>query len=287
MQNNGFSTNKTWNVAGRLIDLSSPRVMGILNVTPDSFYDGNRHNGIAGAMKQAEKMVSEGADMIDVGGYSSRPGADDISANEESSRVVKVIETISKEFPNIPISIDTFRSEVAEKALNAGATIINDITGGDHDKDLIELAKKFRAPYIIMHMRGTPRTMNQLTQYEDVVKDVMNSLQKKVYECQQRGLTDIAIDPGFGFAKNVEQNFELLRKLEAFGMIGKPLLVGVSRKSMIWRTLDIKPEDALNGTTALNMVALMKGADILRVHDVKEARECIKLHERMAKDTGN
>jgi dihydropteroate synthase len=282
MQNNGFSTNKTWNVGGRIVDFSSPKVMGILNVTPDSFYDGNRYNDIDTALKQAEKMIEEGADMIDVGGYSTRPGADDISPEDEAMRVVPVIAAISKKFPKVQISIDTFRSDVAAKALDAGAVIINDITGGDHDPGILGLAKAHRAPYIVMHMRGTPKTMNQLTQYDDVVKEVLTELQKKVHDYQQRGLTDIAIDAGFGFAKNVDQNFELLRNLEAFGMIGKPLLVGVSRKSMIWRTLNIKPEDALNGTTALNMVALMHGADILRVHDVKEAVECVKLYSRLA-----
>jgi len=225
--------------------------------------------------------VKDGADIIDVGGYSSRPGADDISADEEEQRVVGVIKAIAKEFSNVLISIDTFRSEVAAKALDAGATIINDITGGDHDPALRKLAISRRTPYIVMHMRGTPKTMNQLTQYENVVKDVVKALQKKVNDYQQEGLTDIAIDAGFGFAKTVEQNFGMLSNLEAFAMIGRPLLVGVSRKSMIWRTLEIKPEDALNGTTALNMVALLKGADILRVHDVKEAVECVKLYNRI------
>jgi len=281
MQNNGFSTNKTWNVRGRIVDFSSPKVMGILNVTPDSFYDGNRYNDVDAALKQAEKMIEEGADMIDIGGYSSRPGADDISPEDEAQRVVPVIAAISKAFPRVLISIDTFRSNVAAKALGAGATIINDITGGDHDPQIIGLAKDHRAPYIIMHMRGTPKTMNQLAQYNDVVKEVLTELQKKVHDYQQHGLMDIAIDAGFGFAKNVDQNFELLRGLEAFGMIGRPLLVGVSRKSMIWRTLNIKPGEALNGTTALNMAALMKGADILRVHDVKEAVECVKLYRRV------
>jgi len=281
MQNNGFSTNKTWNVNGRLLDFSKPKVMGILNLTPDSFYDGNRHFNPTAAIKQTEKMVKDGADIIDVGGYSSRPGADDISADEEEQRVIGVIKAIAKEFSNVLISIDTFRSEVAAKALDAGATIINDITGGDHDPALRKLAISRRTPYIVMHMRGTPKTMNQLTQYENVVKDIVKALQKKVNDYQQEGLTDIAIDAGFGFAKTVEQNFGMLSNLEAFAMIGRPLLVGISRKSMIWRTLEIKPEDALNGTTALNMVALLKGADILRVHDVKEAVECVKLYNRI------
>lgn len=282
MQNNGFSTNKTWNVLGRLVDFSTPKVMGILNVTPDSFYDGNRHNDITSAMKQVEKMVSEGADMIDVGGYSSRPGADDISPDEEANRVVDIIKAIATNFSSVPISVDTFRSSVAVKALDAGAGIINDITGGDHDPELRKLAISRRAPYIIMHMRGTPKDMTRLTQYDDVVKEVLSSLQKKAHEFSVEGVVDLAIDPGFGFAKNVDQNFEMLRNLDAFQLVGRPVLAGISRKSMIWRTLDVKPEDALNGTTALNMVALTKGADILRVHDVKEAVECVKLYTRIA-----
>ncbi|MEI9917268.1 MAG: dihydropteroate synthase [Bacteroidota bacterium] len=273
--------NKTWNVNGRLIDFSSPKVMGILNITPDSFYDGNRYTDLTSAVKQTEKMVKDGADMIDVGGYSSRPGAEDIPPFEEAERVAGIIAAIAKEFPGIAISIDTFRSEVAAKALDAGATIINDITGGDHDPKLRRLAVDRRVPYIIMHMRGTPQTMNKLAQYDNVVKEVIADLQKKVHDYQKEGLTDLAIDPGFGFAKNVDQNFQMLRDLEAFAMMGRPLLVGVSRKSMIWRTLEIKPAEALNGTTALNMVALMKGADILRVHDVKEAVECVKLYSRI------
>lgn len=272
----------TWNVGGRILDFSSPKIMGILNVTPDSFYDGSRYNeSLTAAMKQVEKMIEEGADMIDVGGYSSRPGADDISPEEEARRVTEVISSTARNFPNIPISIDTFRAGVAAKAFDAGANIINDITGGDHDPALRKLAKSYHAPYIVMHMRGTPKDMNQRTQYDDVVKEVLTSLQKKVHDFVQDGITDIAVDPGFGFAKNAGQNFTMLNNLGVFRMTGKPVLVGLSRKSMIWRTLEIKPEDALNGTTALHMVALMKGASILRVHDVGEAKECVKLYERL------
>jgi dihydropteroate synthase len=281
MQNNGFSTNNTWNVRGRIVDFSTPKIMGILNVTPDSFYDGNRYNEISAAVKQAEKMISEGAHIIDVGGYSSRPGADDISPAEEANRVINIIKSITKEFPHVLVSIDTFRSEVADKALDAGAGIINDITGGDHDQHLRKLAVENHAPYIIMHMRGTPKDMNQLTHYDNVTKEVITVLQKKVHQFNREGVIDVAVDPGFGFAKNVDQNFEMFRNLEAFKMIGKPLLVGISRKSMIWRTLEVEPRDALNGTTALNMVALLKGANILRVHDVKEAAECVKLYTRI------
>jgi dihydropteroate synthase len=301
MQNSGFSITKmhlsritriaqintmevltTWNVNGRLLDFSEPKVMGILNLTPDSFYDGSRYNeSVPAAMKRVEKMIGEGVDIIDIGGYSTRPGADDISVEEEVHRVLDVIAATTREFPGIPVSIDTFRSEVARKALDAGAGIINDITGGDYDPDLRKLAVASRVPYIIMHMRGTPKDMNQKTQYDDVVKEVLSALQKKVNEFAQDGLTDVAVDPGFGFAKNTDQNFTMLNDLGVFRMTGKPVLAGISRKSMIWRTLDTKPEDALNGTTALNMVALMKGASILRVHDVKEARECVKLYKRL------
>ncbi|HMJ70566.1 MAG TPA: dihydropteroate synthase [Cyclobacteriaceae bacterium] len=282
MQNSGFSTNNTWNVRGRLVDFSEPKIMGILNLTPDSFYDGSRYNeNFSTAMAQVEKMITDGADMIDIGGYSSRPGADDISADEEARRVVDVIAATAKQFPGIPVSIDTFRSGVAQKALDAGAAIINDITGGDRDPGLRKLAIRYQVPYIIMHMRGTPKDMNQKTGYEDVVKEVLTALQKKVNEFAQEGLTDVAVDPGFGFAKNVGQNFTMLNNLSVFRVMGKPVLVGISRKSMIWRTLETTAGEALNGTTALNMVALMKGASILRVHDVKEAKECVKLFKRL------
>jgi dihydropteroate synthase len=282
MQNSGFSTNNTWNVRGHLIDFSEPKIMGILNLTPDSFYDGNRYNeNLSTAMKQVEKMIGEGADLIDIGGYSSRPGADDISPEEEARRVIGVIAATAKQFPRIPVSVDTFRSDVARKALDAGASIINDITGGDHDPGLRKLAITHQVPYIIMHMRGTPKDMNQKTGYENVVKEVLTSLQEKVNEFAQDGLLDVAVDPGFGFAKNVDQNFTILNNLDVFRMTGKPVLAGISRKSMIWRTLETTAAEALNGTTALNMVALMKGASILRVHDVKEARECVKLFKRL------
>ncbi|HZY80667.1 MAG TPA: dihydropteroate synthase [Cyclobacteriaceae bacterium] len=266
---------------GRLIDFSLPKVMGILNVTPDSFYDGSLYNNFSAAMKQVEKMIADGADMIDIGGYSSRPGADDIPPDEEARRVVDIIAATAKLSPHTPISIDTFRSEVAAKAIDAGASIINDITGGDHDPNLPKLAVAHRVPFIAMHMRGTPKTMNQHAQYDDVVKEVLAALQKKVHQLAQEGLIDVAVDPGFGFAKTVEQNFSMLNNLDVFRMIGKPVLAGLSRKSMIWRTLEVKPEAALNGTTALHMVALLKGVSILRVHDVKEAKECVKLYERL------
>ena len=282
MQNNAFSTNITWNARGRLLDLSRPLVMGILNVTPDSFFDGNRYREPSHALQQIEKMLDDGADFIDVGGYSSRPGADDISPEEELARVLPVITAAMQEFPSAMLSIDTFRSSVAKPALDAGVSVINDITGGEHDPSLAKLAAAYHAPYIAMHMKGTPKTMTQMTQYDSVVEDVLSALQSKVSNLRSTGVVDIAIDPGFGFAKTVDQNFELLHHLDAFRIIGHPILVGLSRKSMIWRTLGIQPAEALNGTTALHMVALLKGATILRVHDVKEARECVQLMEKLS-----
>jgi dihydropteroate synthase len=282
MQNNGFSTNKTWNVHGQIMDLSVPKIMGILNVTPDSFFDGSKHDDIQRALTQTGKMIADGADIIDVGGYSSRPGADDISVAEEIRRVVPVITAINKEYSGKPISIDTFRSEVASAAIDAGASIINDISGGDRDAELPKVAARHKVPYVVMHMRGTPKDMNALTGYTDVVKEVMSALQAKVKRLTDLGLTDMAVDPGFGFAKTVDQNFEMLSHLGMFRMIGHPLLVGLSRKSMIWRTLGTNAEGALNGTTALHAIALMKGANILRVHDVREAVQCVRLVQRVS-----
>lgn len=283
MQNNGFSTNKTWNVSGTLIDFVTPKVMGILNITPDSFYEGSRLSEPSDALKRAEIMLRDGADFIDVGGYSSRPGATDISESEEIRRVVPVVREISRQFSGASISIDTFRSAVAAAALDAGAQIINDISGGELDPQLPALAATRKAPYIIMHMRGTPQTMQQMTDYHDLLTDVTGFLQKKVHLFQSLGIKDVAIDPGFGFAKTIEQNFHLLRHLEVVKMVGQPIMVGVSRKSMIWKTLGITSAEALNGTTALHMLALSKGANILRVHDVKEAKECITLFAKLNK----
>ncbi|MFZ5971076.1 MAG: dihydropteroate synthase [Bacteroidota bacterium] len=268
---------RTLNIRGQVLDLSTPRVMGILNVTPDSFYDGNQHFSADAAMKHTEKMLAEGADMIDVGGYSSRPGATDISEEEETKRVLPVIEKMVKAFPNAVISIDTFRSNVARRALEAGASIVNDISGGDLDSHMLELVAQQQVPYIMMHMRGTPQTMKTLTQYNHLVKDVLDEFHPKLNRLKEMGVKDVVLDPGFGFAKTTDQNFELLNQLNLLLAAGKPLLVGVSRKSMIWRTLEITADEALNGTTVLNTIALVKGASILRVHDVKEARQCIAL----------
>jgi dihydropteroate synthase len=281
VQNKIFSVNKTLHLNGRLLDLSTPKVMGILNVTPDSFYVGSRVSELTAVIKKAEAMLHEGAELLDVGGYSSRPGATDISESEELKRVVPVIEALRKEFPEALLSIDTFRSEVAQSALYAGADLINDITGGDGDAKMYAVASHTKAPYVMMHMRGTPQTMNQLTQYDDLVREMIDYFHIRLDRLKQAGIKDVIIDPGFGFAKTVDQNFELLNKLDSFRILEKPLLVGLSRKSMIWRTLQTTAEHALNGTSVLNTIALLKGASILRVHDVKAAREAIALTSQL------
>ena len=251
--------------------------MGVLNITPDSFYDGGRFLTETAILEQAEKMLTDGADFIDVGGYSSRPGATDISPAEEKDRVVKTISAILKNFPGTIISIDTFRSTVAEAAVDVGAGMINDIAAGNLDERMFGTVARLKVPYVVMHLRGSPQDMQSQTQYDHLVNDVIDYFHEKLYALRQLEVADIMIDPGFGFSKTITQNFEILRHLEKFSVLGKPLLVGLSRKSMIWKTLDIKADGALNGTTALNTIALLKGADILRVHDVKEAREVIKL----------
>jgi dihydropteroate synthase len=277
MQSKIFSTNKTLNVGGRLVDLTVPKVMGILNVTPDSFYDGKKFLTPSERLNQVEKMVKEGADFIDVGGYSSRPGAENISVEEEMNRVSPAVDQIVKNFPNTIVSIDTFRSQVARTAIEAGALIINDISGGDLDENMLSTVASLNVAYVMMHMKGSPQTMTHLASYENLLLEITTSLQIKVEKLRLLGHKDVVIDPGFGFAKNVEQNFKLLQELDHLQVLGKPMLVGLSRKSMIWKTLKTNPENALNGTTALNTVALLKGASILRVHDVKEAKEVISL----------
>ncbi|HYG17330.1 MAG TPA: dihydropteroate synthase [Ohtaekwangia sp.] len=276
-----FSTNKTLNVHGRLVDLGRPRVMGIMNVTPDSFYGGSRFNTDTEILKNAEKMIRDGAMFIDVGGHSTRPGAPEISVQEELSRVVQAIRLISKNFPDTLISIDTFRSAVAAAAVQEGAGLINDVSGGSLDPLMFQTAASLKVPYILMHMRGTPQTMMQFTAYDNLVKDITDYFHQKIFQIEQLGVADVIIDPGFGFAKTVQQNFELLRNFDYFRILNKPLLAGLSRKSMIWRTLSISPEEALNGTSALHAVALLKGADILRVHDVKEACQVIGLMQEL------
>ncbi len=268
---------KTLNIGGKLLDLSTPQVMGILNVTPDSFYSESRVTQLDDARQKAERMLSEGASVLDLGGHSTRPGADAVSEQEELKRVLPVVEMIHKDFPEAILSIDTFRASVARQAIEAGAHIINDIAGGNLDARMFETVATLNVPYILMHSRGTPQTMKELNQYDDLVTDVLRELQGKIYQLQQLGVKDIVADIGFGFAKNADQNFVLLHQLKAFHTLNVPLLIGLSRKSMIWRKLNITPDQSLNGTTVLNTVALMNGANILRVHDVKEAVEAVKL----------
>ncbi len=271
----------TINCNGNLIDLSTPKIMGILNITPDSFYDGGKHKDAHGILKHVEKMLVEGATFIDVGAYSSRPGAPVVSESLELKRILPIIELILKKFPDTLISIDTFRGAVAKACIALGATIINDISAGLRDNSLFPTVAELKVPYIMMHMKGTSKTMQAQTAYEGLIKDILFFFSERLATAKAMGIKDIIIDPGFGFAKTLAQNYVLLNKLALFHMTDHPVLVGLSRKSMIYKLLENTPEEALNGTTALNMVALNKGANILRVHDVKEAMECVKLHEQL------
>ena len=262
--------------------IDRPWIMGIMNMTPDSFFAGSRvEPTVDNALWLAERMVAEGAEMLDIGGYSSRPGAAEVSAEEEISRTVPYIEAIKKRFPETLISIDTFRSGVAKEAINAGADIVNDISAGDLDGAMLETVGTLGVPYIAMHMKGSPQTMQELATYTDITKEICYFFSKKLEECQKFGIKDVIIDPGFGFAKTLEQNYEILRNLAYFKTIECILLVGLSRKSMIYKKLGIRPEDALNGTTALHMFSLLQGANILRVHDVKAAKETIELYNQL------
>ncbi len=272
----------TLNIRGRLMNLSEPHVMGILNVTPDSFYEASRKNTEEDIRQRVEQIVAEGGTMIDVGAYSSRPGAEDVSAEEEMRRLRMGMGIVRAVAPEIPVSIDTFRADVARMAVEElGADIVNDISGGELDGRMFETVAKLGVPYILMHMRGNPKTMQQQTEYENVTVEVMQYFAQKVQQLRDLGQKDIIIDPGYGFAKTLEQNYELLRQQEELKAFGLPILVGVSRKSMIYRLLGSSPAESLNGTTVLNTIALMKGADILRVHDVKEAVECVRLVKEM------
>jgi dihydropteroate synthase len=271
----------TINCKGILVDLSSPKVMGILNVTPNSFFDGGKYKNEIEILAQVEKMLLDGATFIDIGAYSSKPNAEFVSVQEEVSRVVPVVNLILKHFPETIISIDTFRSEVAKASIESGATIINDIAAGNLDDRMFEIIAKYNVPYIMMHMRGNPQTMQTLTDYDDIIKEMLFYFSEKVAEARRFGINDLIIDPGFGFAKTTAQNYEIFQKMELFNMLELPLLVGISRKSMIYKTLGTTIENALNGTTVLNTLALTKGAKILRVHDVKEAMECITLFNKI------
>ena len=271
----------TINIKGSLMDLSIPKVMGILNITPDSFYKDSRYVDSDKTIIQVSNMISDGMDILDLGGYSSRPGAKHITEQEEIDRVVPIIEIISKEFPDMPISIDTFRSRVAEKALGKGANIINDISAGEMDSNMFEVVSEANVPYIVMHMKGTPQNMSDNPTYDDVINDMLLYFSDKVNRLRQLNVSDIILDAGFGFGKTLSHNYEILNKYELLNSLGLPTLTGVSRKSLINKVLGTKPEDALNGTTVLNTVALMKGAKILRVHDVKEAKESVLLHQKI------
>lgn len=273
-------TTPTLNCRGQLLDLSRPVVMGILNLTPDSFFDGGKYLGETAVLHQADKMLREGAAILDLGGASSRPGAAEVQVQEELQRVIPAIETILKNFPNTILSVDTWRAGVAREALNAGASIVNDISAGKLDGHLLQTVADFGVPYVLMHMQGTPDTMQQQPHYEDVVTEVLDFFIQKIAQLRGLGLKDIVLDPGFGFGKTVEHNFSLLKNLHVFqNVLDLPVLAGVSRKSMICKPLGIKPAEALNGTTALHVVALQQGARILRVHDVREAVEVIQLWE--------
>jgi len=274
-----FQKKTTLNAGGWLIDLSRPKVMGIINLTPDSFYADSRTPGVDGALQVAEKMLGDGATFLDLGAYSSRPNAEDISIQEEIDRLIPVVEAITERFPEAILSADTFRSKVAEAAIKAGAHIINDISGGQLDEDMFATVARLQVPYVLMHMKGNPKTMVQLASYEDVFAEVYDYFAERYHSLKRLGVHDVIIDPGFGFAKKAEQSYALMSRLQEFNMLQLPMLVGVSRKSMIHKTLGISAAEALNGTTVLNTIALMKGANILRVHDVKEAMEAIKLCE--------
>lgn len=273
----------TINCKGNLIDLSTPKVMGILNCTPDSFYDGGKYKDESEILHQVEKMLHEGATFIDIGAYSSKPGADFVSEEEELQRLLPIIDLVLKHFPETLLSIDTFRSKVVQNGIEHGAAIVNDISAGMLDENMLETVAKLQVPYIMMHMKGNPQTMQSLANYEDVVKEILYYFSERINKARSFGLNDIIIDPGFGFAKTLEQNYEVLQKLDYFNILELPILVGISRKSMIYKTLESSPQESLNGTSVLNTIALQKGTNILRVHDVKEAVECVKLVGQLKK----
>jgi dihydropteroate synthase len=270
----------TINCKGQLIDLSTPKIMGILNVTPNSFYDGGKFTLSENGLSHVGKILEEGATFIDIGAYSSKPNAEFVSEEEERNRILPVVQSILKQFPDALLSIDTFRSEIAAVCIENGAAIINDISAGNLDEKMMDVVAKYNVPYIMMHMRGTPQTMQSQTNYENIVKEMLFYFSEKVNKARSLGINDLIVDPGFGFAKTLEQNYEVLQNLELFKMLDLPLLAGISRKSMVYKPLGLTANEALNGTTVLNTIALTKGSNILRVHDVKEAVECVKLFER-------
>ncbi|TJZ61174.1 dihydropteroate synthase [Sphingobacterium olei] len=276
---NKFKTHlaQSINVNGKLIVFDKPQLMGILNVTPDSFYDGGRHTTVGNAIQKSRQLITEGADIIDIGAFSSRPGASLISSQEEMDRALPAIEAIRKEFPDILLSIDTFHADVAEEAVKSGIHIINDVSGGTIDENMFPTVARLQVPYVLMHMRGLPENMQHLTAYNDVVTDVAVFLGERVAALRALGVKDIILDPGFGFAKTMEQNYELLYRVNELHYLGLPILGGISRKSMIYKKLGVTPNESLNATTALNTLLLERGVQILRIHDVKEAKQLIDL----------
>ena len=281
-KNTVFQQKLTLNVRGTLLDLSKPKIMGVLNLTPDSFYDGGRNNSLADALRKTEQLLAEGADVLDLGAYSSRPGAEHISEEVEFERMIPVIRAIAKEFPKALLSIDTFRSGIAKAAVGEGADMINDISAGAMDPAMFATIAELKVPYIMMHMKGTPQTMSTQTNYTDLIVEVAHYFAEKIQVLKELGVIDLIIDPGFGFAKTQEQNYELLGKLEHLKITGHPVLAGLSRKSMIYKLLETDADHALNGTTAANTIALLNGANILRVHDVHAAKEAIMIVEQVA-----
>jgi dihydropteroate synthase len=271
----------TLDCKGQLIDLTTPKVMGILNCTPNSFFDGGKYKNETDILNQVEKMLTDEATFIDVGAYSSKPNAALVSETEEVNRILPIIKAIVKEFPEALLSIDTFRSKVAQICIENGAAMINDISAGNFDDKMLQTIAEYKVPYVMMHLRGTPQTMQSMTNYENVIKEILFYFSEKIAQARSYGIADLIIDPGFGFAKTLDQNYEILQKLELFETVELPLLVGLSRKSMIYKTLNSTAEQALNGTSVLNTIALTKGAKILRVHDVKEAVECVRLYAKI------
>ncbi len=271
---------KSINCKGKLITFEVPKVMGILNVTPNSFFDGGLHNSLEKIEQQTERMLLEGADIIDVGAYSTQLNAPFVSEEEELQRIAPVVKHLVNKFPDIILSVDTFRSEVAKQTLDLGATIINDVSAGNLDDKMMQVVGSFKAPYIMMHMKGTPQNMQQFTSYDDVMHEMIYYFSDKIAQAQQHGIVDVIVDPGFGFSKTLDQNYEVLNKLDLLQNLDVPILSALSRKSMIYKFFETTPQEALNGTTVLNTISLIKGANLLRVHDVKEAVECVKLYKK-------
>ncbi len=279
-------TATTLRTGSRWLDLRRPVVMGVLNVTPDSFFAGSRTTDPVVVVERARTMVAEGATMLDLGGYSTRPGADDISPDEEAARVVPAVAAVRQALPDVVLSVDTFRASVARAAVAAGANLVNDVSGGQLDAQMWEAVADLQVPYVLMHSRGNPRTMQQMTTYEELITEVVDFFQKKLYILSKMGIYDVVIDPGIGFAKTPAQNFELMRGLSAFRVLGRPLMIGVSRKSFVYRTLGLSPDEALNGTTAMHTMALTQGVQILRVHDVRPAIQTVELFKCVGFDSG-